>query len=308
MPRHVRGMFLSELWQRRERHDPPELLPVRAVTPLHLPILGRLPRIDQVVRDAKLLTRRIEDVELGVQRIGALLVAGVVVRENRTVVRLDALDREGGCSHELSQEHQRSPVTLLRRHPAVSPPGTGIDRGELIEPSALVFPHVGDIDLHDLARYRHLRLPAIFRDDPATGRHQLLAHEHLVDTPPVHHGAVALLESQCDLPGTEPWCGAPQFPDQRDRVLRRFPGVAPVGPGAFPKAGEALGEVATFPAMEGIAREAGTAGEFGDGHAIVQMKAEPAFSLRGDQELGVMGHHSHDAGVSDMIVHHTPRP
>src|SRR3989344_6682608 len=94
MPRHVRGMFLSELWQRREANDSPELLSIRPVRSLHLPILRGLPRIDQVVRDAKLLTRRIEDVELGVQRIGALLVAGVVVRENRAVIRLDPLDGE----------------------------------------------------------------------------------------------------------------------------------------------------------------------------------------------------------------------
>jgi len=133
MPRHVRGMLLSELREGPEGHGTPELFTVRAVGSFHLAVLGWLPGIDEEVRDPELLAGTVEDVEPRLRGIGAIFVSGVVVREDGGIVGLDALYREGGSRHELAEEYEGSPVTLLRCHPRVPPARTAIHGSELVE-------------------------------------------------------------------------------------------------------------------------------------------------------------------------------
>ena len=118
---HIGGMLFLEIGNGAESHVVPKLLTVGAMASFNLAILRGLPRIDEIVDEIVPFARNVERMESRRQRIGTLPVSRVVVREDASVVSLDAKNFEWCFQKKLLEKDDRCPIGMFPRDPGVSP-------------------------------------------------------------------------------------------------------------------------------------------------------------------------------------------
>ncbi len=80
--KHMRRMLSLELGNGTEAHVIPEFLSVSSVRSFDLPILRGFTRVNEKMDNVFRVARAIKYVEARMERINALLVSRIVVREN----------------------------------------------------------------------------------------------------------------------------------------------------------------------------------------------------------------------------------
>lgn len=119
---HIARVLFLEIGNGAEPHAIPELLAVGPVAAFDLAVLRGLPRIDEVMDEIVPCARDIERMKSWRQRVGAFPVARIVIREDASVVGLNAKDFEWRFEKELLKEDDRRPVGVFARHPGITPP------------------------------------------------------------------------------------------------------------------------------------------------------------------------------------------
>jgi len=304
VPVHIDGLFLLQLLERTEGNFAPELCPVGAMASLHLALLSGLPWINEVVDNAMppaFLGKGVQARECS----RALVVAVVSVGKDGSVVCFDSSDGKRSFFQELVKKIQGASNVLLSIHLEESPPRAGVHCGELIQPFALVLPHVRHVNLHHFSWNGSSGLPDIFVREPSFGSHHAFSLEHLVN--PFRTHGDALLEK----PETYLGCAkASLFPDGADTFNHLLPcgvGVRVMRSRLLLETRQSFLEVCLLPAMKGVPGKARPLRELCDAQPAFQVKLEPPFSLCGNEGLGIVRHVFHDTGVSEMIVHITNR-
>ena len=195
---HVGGMLFLEIRHSAESYVVPEFLTIGTMRSFNLAVLRGLPRIDEIVDETVSFARDVKRMQAWRQRIGALPVSRVVVGEDASVVRLDALNMEWCFEEKLLKEYHGRTIGVFPRDPGESPPACAINGGELVEPISIEFPRIDGVDLHELAGKCRFGDWLLILLRPLLSPHHSFACEHFVDRPPLHIDAISFLHAEGD--------------------------------------------------------------------------------------------------------------